>query len=302
MYKRQARSFAIDTLTPPIFLEDDCSLELFTFFNNAGWGFVAGTNEFMDFEKAQRLYTTTNNNDVLGLILFFATVDVVGDGDVFVKIYEVDEATDGPGTLVGTSSPVKASEIAVDPMDIVPTLFTFETPPKVNGDEFFVSVDFSQLYGTQDTASLLMTDIPCGLENDTWELFGDGETWASWGDTTQSWGIASDLFMIAIVENNDGLSATKELVAGDKSIRMHDAFPNPATNELTIAYDLEISANVAIEIFSSNGQLLKHIDKSNLPPGNYREPISIEDLPSGTYIYGITTNMGRLMNKFTVGK
>lgn len=294
----QARFMPADTIVPPILL-DTCSQTVFSFLSNGDWGFVGGMNDFGDLEKAQRFFYDNEKYDVLETTIFFASADVVGDGDLTVKIYEVDNDTNGPGNLVGTSDAVKASEIAVDPQFVLPTFFTFSTPATVNGPQFFVSVDFSQLYATADTVDLLMTDIGCGDGNDSWELFSDGFTWLPI-NSSDSWGIETNFFMIATVQA-DGTSSTKELVTGGNNrIRLHDAFPNPATQEVTISYDLESSTDLQIEIYSTDGKLIQQIKKSTQPPGQYQELISTKNLTSGTYLYGIVTDKGRLMSKFTV--
>lgn len=296
----EPRQLVADTIFPPIFVEDDCSLELFTFLNNQGWGFVAGQNSFIDLEKAQRFYFESDNYSVSEVFLYFATVDVVGDGNAFAKIYEIDETNNGPGELVGVSEPVRASALNVDPMAIIPTQFVFTTPAQVTGGEFFVSIELDDLYEAQDTISLLMTDLDCGIGGDAWELFGDGETWVSMADSA-SWLIQSNLFMTAIVES-DGVSATKNLLVGEQNIRLHDAFPNPTKDELLIDFELEMAAEIKIEIYGVDGQLLQQIDKKRLSPGKYTELISTVDLSDGTYFYGIMTDKGRLMSKFVVGK
>lgn len=294
----QPRVLAMDTILPPIFIEDDCSLDLFSFFNNQGWGFVGGMNEYMDLEKAQRFYYNQENYSLTELSVFFATVDIVGDGDIFAKIYEVDEGTDGPGTLVGISNPMRVSDLAVDEFDVLETVFSFPTPPEISGDQFFVSIDFAELYDSQDTVSLLMSDLECGIDGDAWELFSDGETWVSMSDSL-SWGISSNIFMIAAVET-DGLSTTKELLGANGAIRLKDAFPNPTNGLLTIAYDLEIAAEVSVEIYTATGQLYREFTKENLIPGTYQNQVFTDNFPVGTYFYGITTDKGRLMNKFVV--
>lgn len=299
----QARSIIEETLFPTIFDQDTvCSQGLFNFFNNGGWGFVGGMNDFGDLEKAQLFnYEDDDNNfTVTEAFVFMGIADAIGDGEVVVKIYESTANGSGPGELVGTSEPLRVSELEIDDEFAVPTPFVFATPVQVTTNGFFVSLDMSQLYSAQDTVGVLMTDTDCGVEGEAWELFSDGATWLSISDDN-SWGIGSSFFMAAIIET-DGLSATKELVAGSQRISLHDAFPNPTNGQLTISYDLEESAAIQIEIYNLTGQVIQQIDKNTLPAGEYQEQISTSNLATGTYFYGIRTDSGRLMNKFSVGK
>jgi len=298
----EARSSAMDTLFPTIVEDNECSNSLFNFSNNGGWGLVGGMNNFGDVEKAQLFnYEADGNNYmVTEAFVFIGVAEVVGDGEVVAKIYESTDDGSGPGSLVGTSEPIKVSELAIDDEFALPTQFIFTTPAEVTTSGFFVSLDVSQLYTAQDTVGVLMTDTDCGVVGEAWELFSDGETWLSIADPS-SWDIGSNFFMAAIVESG-GSTATKELVAGNQRISLHDAFPNPTNGQLTIAYDLAESAAIQIEIYSLAGQVIQQIDKNTLPAGQYQEQISTSDLATGTYFYGIRTDSGRLMNKFSVGE
>ncbi len=297
-----ARSAVPELVIPTIFQDTaGCGNTLVTFITNEdNWGFVSGMNGFGDAEKAQLFNYDGTDYEVLAIDVFFDAYSVVGDGDVFVKIYEVDETTSGPGALVGTSNPLKMSELQIDSLSFVPTEFTFSDNPKVTGNQFFASVDLSNLYSTRDTLSIGMTNDDCGIAGETWELFGDGETWASYASEA-SWNIQSNLFMFAVVDQNP-LAATKDLLVGNQRIQLHDAFPNPASEELIIDFEMDMKAEVRIEIYALDGQLVQQIDKKELIAGKYQERISIAPLPVGTYFYGITTDKGRLMNKFVIGR
>lgn len=294
-----ARSAVPELIVPTIFQDTmGCGNRFVTFITaEDNWGFVSGTNGFMDLEKAQLFNYDRNDYQILELDIFFDVVSVVGDGDIFAKIYEVDANTSGPGELVGTSDAVKVSEVAVDSL-LVPTVFTFSEIPQVAGNQFFVSVDISNLYETRDTLSVAMTDADCGIAGETWELFSDGQTWASYAEEG-SWEIQSNLLMVAVVEP-DAVAATKDLLVGNQRIRLHDAYPNPAKDEIMIDFEIDRKATVSIEIYSIDGQLVRQIHQKDLPAGKYQERISTSELAAGTYLYGITTDKGRLMNKFVV--
>ena len=293
-----ARSIRMDTLCPTIVDTDVCSDSIFNHPSNE-YGYVGGTNDFMDFEKAQLfIFDDDDNYTVTEAFIFMGVAVAVGDGQVVAKIYEATE--NGPGDLVGTSEPVNVSALVLDDFIAVPTQFIFSTETELTTDNFFVSLDVSELYSLQDTASILMTNLDCGVIGEAWELFGDGTTWISIADEN-SWNIESNFFMAAIVET-DGVTATKELVVGNQRISLHDAFPNPTNGQLTISFDLEKSATIQIIIYSLAGQVIQQIDKNRLPAGQYQEQISTDNLATGTYFYGIKTDSGRLMNKFTVSK
>lgn len=296
----QARFMEMDTILSPILL-DTCSGTVFNFQPTEGSGFIGGTNDFMDLEKAQRMIANHSNFSVTEVFAFFGAAAIGGDGELSAKIYQVDPSTNGPGALVGTSDPIKASDINLDPDIIVPTPFVFSTPAPVMGNEFFVSIDLSALYTSQDTVGLLLTDVDCGFAEDAWELFGDGQTWVSLSNPDLSWNLVSNFPMIVVLELG-GISSTQEIASTDGAIRLHDAFPNPATDNLTIAYDLEVKSMVQLEVYSIDGKLLIQQNQAVQAPGAYQVQLPIATLPEGVYLYGIVTDKGRLMNKFVVGR
>ena len=177
----------MDTLIPAAF-QDTCGLSVFSFTINGRWGFLAGTNEFGDREKAQRFsFDGASEFTVPEIWAFFAERSVVGDGNVVATVY--DDAGDGsPGTDLGSSSPVKTSELNIDPNSVLATVFTFDTPPTVTTPQFFASIDLSALYPANDTLGLLISNDGCGDGADSWELFSDGTTWVTIDDATNSWG------------------------------------------------------------------------------------------------------------------
>ena len=111
---------------------------------------------------------------------------------------------------------------------------------------------------------------------------------------------SSDMdFSVTIVEGPPPTS-TQEVVTDNNLLRLHDAFPNPAFNQITIPFDLAEVTETRIEVYTLNGKLVKSIDLGLLPNGEYQELVSINDLPNGFYLYGILTPEGRLMSKITV--
>lgn len=189
-----------DTVPPAIFA-DDCSLDLFNYFVDDPWGLIAGTNGYLDLEKAQRLqYTPTSAagyfvREVWG---WFGYASVVGDGDVIAKVYAVDSQTQGPGGLTAISQPKKASELIPQGGEGLPTVFTIDNPLTIRDDAFFAGFDFSQLYVAEDTVGLFQTEDGCGDGSDSWELFVDG-TWAPINDMN-TWQLNSNFAIAAVVE------------------------------------------------------------------------------------------------------
>ena len=190
----------LDTLVHPA-LADTCGIIPFTFSPNEQWGFVGGTNGFLDWEKAQQLtYSEASAFYVHEVWGWFESPSIGSDGNMVASVYETDPDTGGPVRYIGSSAPLKVSELNTDPSQLLPTVFTFDPPVLVTGNSVLASIDFSGLYATQDTVTLFMTEDGCGDGANSWELFGDGATWTP---ISESWQLNSDFFISAVVSASD---------------------------------------------------------------------------------------------------
>jgi hypothetical protein len=288
-----------DTLLYPA-ASEDCGGSVTSFTITGQWGYLAGTNGYGDLEKAQRLiYTANTPYNVIEVWAFFSDAAVKNNGNLRAKVYAIDAATDGPGVLLGESDDIKTADIETDPMDVPVTIFPFTDPATVTDDEFFVSIDMSDLYAAQDTVGLFQTDEDCGSGDDAWELFSDGTTWVPINDGS-SWGLEANWALGAVVEFGETTDVNDPFVA-QKGLRLFPAMPNPASNWVDLPYQIEASNQVYIEVYSADGKLLQRINKGQQLSGRYAERFDIQALPSGTYVYGIITDQSRIMSRFVVG-
>ena len=292
---RSGLSQVKDTLFPPIFFEE-CANEVFSFLNPVDWGFIGGTNSFADLEKAQKF--SVENAEMIRIDqvgVFFAEAQIVSDGNVYVKIYDVDEATGGPGLLIGTSNTVKASEINIAQDNLLTTTFTFDNPPVVDGMAFFVSVNISELYTSLDTVSIFMSNIDCGNNNESWELFSDNATWASLADPDLSWNISSNFLMTAIVE----YSETTSVVESSNPLGIN-VYPLPGSDRINIKYNLPESMTIRIDIYNMIGEKVYSSFKGDQPEGTHIQTTDISHLNNGTYFARISTQKSNSTTKIVV--
>ncbi len=284
-----------DTLFGPAF-SLACGANI-TSYGSQNGGLVGGVNGYGDREKAQRIFLGEGDNFTVQEVWgFFSSVHQIGGpATLRAKVYAID-AEGAPGTLLGTSSNVSVSDIDTSSTALVPTAFDFPTPIAVSGSEIFVSIDISGLYASQDTVGLWMTEDGCGSEDDAYELWEDGTTWAT---VSSGWTIETN-FLIAAVVQFDPVSSVNSPVASVEGIALFAAAPNPGSDEIVIGYALDESTRLQIQLYSMDGQLLQTIDKGLLTPGEFKETLRVDRLPAGTYVYGLITEKGRLMNKLVV--
>lgn len=286
----------MDTLYPLSF-DDPCSDQLIFFTVSGSWGFVSGMNGFLDREKAQRFSISSNTlftiSEVWG---FFSIAAVEQNGELAFNVYAVDEQTGGPDALLGTSESLRVSDLLLGDEFVEPTPFRFEEPLAVERQNFFVSCDFSDLYATEDTVALWMTEEMCGDGTDSWELYDEG-VWVSMFETWEQ--LDADWAIAAIIEFDESTDVDDPFIAQNDLV-LYPAFPNPAGAEIQLRYELQQGSRVRIELYAADGRLLRRTDEGLLPPGPHQHFVATDRLEAGTYVYAIVTEEGRLMSRFVV--
>jgi hypothetical protein len=81
------------------------------------------------------------------------------------------------------------------------------------------------------------------------------------------------------------------------SFTMHDAYPNPFTSLTTIYYELSREENVVINLFDSNGRLLRCLVDAEHEPGLYSTQISGAELVNGVFYCVMQCSEGTFSKK-----
>ena len=76
-------------------------------------------------------------------------------------------------------------------------------------------------------------------------------------------------------------------------------FPNPASSVLNIDLQLITESIYQINMYDLQGRIIKAIVNKELS-GNQRIAVNVEDIPSGTYLILISTNVGYYSNKVVI--
>ena len=80
------------------------------------------------------------------------------------------------------------------------------------------------------------------------------------------------------------------------------AFPNPATNEVSINYSLNKSGKVEIDIYDVTGKMFNTIKSDNLEIGNHSSNINVSNFNAGVYMYSVKSENAKMYSKFTIVK
>lgn len=74
-------------------------------------------------------------------------------------------------------------------------------------------------------------------------------------------------------------------------------YPNPFTDQVTIAFDLKSVSDVNVLIYDTNGRVVKSLQKANQKSGTNNLTIPTNDLKTGIYFYSLKTNSGQINGK-----
>ncbi|MEO0790071.1 MAG: hypothetical protein AAFY36_15495 [Bacteroidota bacterium] len=274
------RSMELDTLTSPTLFEP-CSETVFILepTGDEADGFVAGTNNFLDKEKAIFLrYSEGLPFSISGVVAYFFPPDdsAINQRELVAFISEV--AADGsPGDLLAESIPIAIQDLNTAEGEVLPTIFAFSEPIDLDTEEFFVSIDFTDVYESPTgNIGLWMTEAGCAeTPNPSWELWDDF-SWHNIEDE-DSWQEEREWLIGALVESL--ATSTVDLqTPGDLRIG-----PNPSAGQIIIEYQQEQPSHLRVEVLTSGSTTLKTYDLGRQAAGSARHQLDLSDLSSGLY-------------------
>ena len=289
----------LETVNFPTF-GDECASELVTVGLTNGWGRISGMNVFRDREKAQRLkFEGSDSYLVVGTLVFFEKPAIVGDGTINCKIYNVNPDNGAPFAIKGFSNSVKVSEVIPPDTTARATPFSFDAGVEVQLNEpmFFASIDFTNLYGTEDTLVILQTIPECGDGGDTWELFADGTTWTPIS-SSDSWEMNADFSISAVVDFNDP-TGLDSYIAG-RGLKIHPVFPNPASEEVILSYTIDQNIDVMVQIYDQQGLEIERLEPGLQTTGWHHLRVIVDHWPKGQYYYRISAGKAAIISRFQV--
>ncbi len=74
-----------------------------------------------------------------------------------------------------------------------------------------------------------------------------------------------------------------------------NAFPNPATSQVTIGYKTSKAAKLLVDVVDGSGKTVQRWPEENVYPGMiYRKTMNTSKLPNGIYIYRISSSGGEI--------
>lgn len=273
-----------DTLGPP----SSCASNSVTLNlgRSSNGGYISGTNGHGDQEKATT-YAVSGYRRVTDALVYFGAKEHVTNGSFVAHVYQLDTSATTVNALMGnpiaTSDPVSVASIDTVAGNI--TAFHFSTPATVKG-AFAIGI---QVDNGGDTVGIIHSQDGCG-RNLALEKLQNG----NWGQVSSRWSNGNVIFFIfAVVEYNIGI---EESTIATQSLR---AFPNPATDQVTIAYDLTENSHVTLRVTDIQGRVIAEQDEAQTA-GEQRFELNTSGLSTGTYFYSIQNGETVLNGKFVI--
>lgn len=244
-------------------------------------------------------YNVSGTANVTDIIVYSGLVN--GSGMVNAKVYSENTTTKAPDAQMGTTASKSLSSFTGA------DVFTFTSPIPVTGN-FFAVAEAPAMGGTSmDTLAILSTVAGCSSTDSlAWQYHTimpasaapalGGNRWNS--IVTDFQGDNLDLLIFVVVDITTGVN--NSISKGD--LTLFAAFPNPASDEMTVNFGLNKASKVEIEIFDVTGKRVNKMDLNTLETGNHAIKINTSNLNAGVYMYSIKADNAKMFSKFTVTK
>lgn len=263
-----------------------------------GGGYVCGANGYGDLAKAQEFIVDVPYN-IEGVMVWFGAKEVIAtDGTVKITLWNMNGSTGNttvgssqtcPGTvLIGDA--VLTANIDTSSQLANAHIHMFSATQWVSGN-YAIGIDMSDL--KNDSIGIISTvDGDASQAEMVWEQWDDG----SWSTILSSWPLDFDMGVFPIVDISSGMVENGAFINGIKL----QSYPNPATDLVTVSYEIAKVSNVRLEVFNMNGQIVKTIDAGQQTIGIHNMEINVSDLSRGTYVYSLVADGKRLTKRMII--
>ena len=97
-------------------------------------------------------------------------------------------------------------------------------------------------------------------------------------------------------------AAGEKYPPADSHVHLFQNIPNPATGTTTIAFQLDASAGVQLNLYDIYGRLVRNIEAGTFSPGIHSASFSVDGLSPGVYVYILHAGNDVLTRKMMVEK
>ena len=281
----------------------DTSTFTYMLYRAPGSGYMFGNNADAQREIAQK-FGQAPSGDTVGtecsvpdqhqlneILVWFGAKKVTNPNDsVYIKVYTVNHATEGPDSLLGISFPITMAFI--DTSSTTPTYTDFLMQlPIIFTDSFFVSVALPQEFG--DTVGIITSTKGQALNTRLCWLEHISPFWYS--------ELQADSFNIDAVILPEVGDEPSGIAEQSSPIVQANAFPNPANENTVISYSLAKSVpQMRFSVVDISGKVVYSRLLNNGVIGKNFFNIDTGILPSGTYFYSFDSNGKKYNGKLEI--
>jgi hypothetical protein len=243
-------------------------------------------------DKAAQKYNVAGNVTVTDVLVASAIAE--GAGSINAVIYDENTTTKGPGTQLGSAS------AALSSLTTGYDAITFSSPVAVSAGNFFASIECPPMGGSNlDTLAILSTVAGCSSTDSlSWisNTYNPPVITGGWGSVNSQLGANLDLLIFPVVDIPTGVNSISK-----GNLTLMAAFPNPATNEVSVNFGLNNAGKVEIEVYDVTGKTVQTI-KMDSEAGNNTSKLNVSTLSSGVYMYSVKSENAKIFSKFTIAK
>jgi len=153
---------------------------------------------------------------------------------------------------------------------------------------------FCYRYGANEGTPLSGTFFNSSLFVPQRFSYGVTNGWTGW---YPGQGFTNDLYLDAGMKLSSTNIAVKEV---PNSFSLGDVYPNPASNDVTISFNLKANNNVKISVVNLLGQELISVVNDKFSAGSNEVKFNVSNLTAGVYIYTMTVDGVSQSQKFII--
>jgi hypothetical protein len=249
-----------------------------------------------DANRSAQKYNFTGTGFVTDIIVFTGIAE--GTGVVSAKVYNENTTTKAPNVQLGGTVTKPLSAFTGN------DIFTFASPIAISSGNFFVSIENTTIGGSGlDTLAILSSTVGCSTTDSlSWRYNTVSPTnpllSSDWSNVKSDFGGNLDLAIFPVLDITTGVN--NGISSGNLTLLA--AFPNPATNDVSINFGLKQSSKVEIEIYDVTGKKVNTINLDELEAGNHSSKINTSNLSGGVYMYSVKSENSKMFSKFTIAK
>lgn len=270
----------------------------YSFGTNVTYYTTGGTTYTVNSGAAAQKYSVTGTGVSITDVLVIAAKasSNAGTSMVNAKILSENAVTKAPNTQIGSTATMMLNMLTTSGYND----FVFGTPVPVSAGNFFAAIESPLIGGaTMDTLAIASSVFGCSSTDSlawSYTTYNPAAIAPKWNSVKQS-GQKLDLAIFPVLNITTGLNTVSK---GD--LTLSAAYPNPASNQVSINYSLSQSGKVQIDIYDVTGKLVNTTKFDNLESGSHISNLDISNLNSGVYMYSIQSNSAKMFSKFTITK